>query len=407
VLYTFTKPADSTEVTLNAQSLSVAGATAQPLFVLPSKIISSVAERWAVDRDGPWAAWMGADGVTHVVWTGAPAAVSASAPTGFSPNGDGSADSWSPTWTYNRPVAWTLTLASGTTAVRTLTGTAADGKVKPVWNGAATSGTSAAAGAYKWTLTVQDSVTGLRPAGVSGTVTLRRTVPAASLTVPTVASSASTTATVPVTWAAKTAGVKSYDVAWRVVTRSSSTGKWTTGALQTWHSGTTVTSGVFGKSGSPVKPGAGLTYRFYVRAHDDAGQTGPWSSAAASGIPIDDRSSALSYRGTWKSVTAASAWSGTERTSTAKGAYVSFTADGTQLRIVATRKSDGGRFAVLVDGVTVGTVDTYAAKTAYRQVVFTRTLGSAITTHKVELLVVSGSASGRSTVHLDAAMVTR
>jgi hypothetical protein len=40
-------------------------------------------------------------------------------------------------------------------------------------------------------------------------------------------------------------------------------------------------------------------------------------------------------------------------------------------------------------------------------VVILRTFGSAITSHKVELLVLSGSASGRSTVHLDAAMVTR
>ncbi|WP_405584791.1 hypothetical protein [Streptomyces sp. NBC_01190] len=44
---------------------------------------------------------------------------------------------------------------------------------------------------------------------------------------------------------------------------------------------------------------------------------------------------------------------------------------------------------------------------AYRQVVFTRRLGTVINTHHVQLRVLSGSASGRSTVTLDAVMVTR
>jgi hypothetical protein len=211
---------------------------------------------------------------------------------------------------------------------------------------------------------------------------------------------------VPVTWSAKTVGVKSYDIGWRVATRDSA-GVWKLGPLQTWRTGTTAGSAVFGKAGSPVKPVPGLTYRFYVRAHDDAGQTGAWSTAATTGIPVDDRATALRYTGSWKSVTASAAWSGTERTSSAKGAYVSFSADGTQLRVVATRKSNGGRFAVVVDGKTVGTVNTYAARTAYRQVVFTRTLGSTITTHKVQLRILAGSTSGRSTVTLDAVMVTR
>ncbi|WP_128433844.1 hypothetical protein [Streptomyces cyaneus] len=408
VIYTFTKSSESSgAVTLNAQTLSGTATAAQPLFALPEKADSATAERWAVDRDAPWAAWMDDAGVTHVTWAGVPTSASAAtAPTGFSPNGDGSADTWTPTWTYNRPVSWTLTLKSGTTQVRSLSGTASGGTVKPVWNGTTGAGTAAAEGAYTWTLTVRDTVTGRAAADVSGKVTLRRTVPAASVTAPTVASSAATSAAVPVAWSAKTAGVKSYDVGWRVATRDSA-GVWKLGALQTWRTGTTATSAVFGKAGSPVKPVPGLTYRFYVRAHDDAGQTGPWSRAATTGIPLDDRATALHYTGTWKSVAASSAWSGTERTSATKGAYVSFSADGTQLRIVATRKSNGGRFAVLVDGKTVGTVDTYAAQTAYRQVVFTRTLGTTITTHKVQLRVLAGSTSTRSTVHLDAIMITR
>ncbi|MGW1802151.1 hypothetical protein ACWCQN_41205 [Streptomyces sp. NPDC001984] len=52
-------------------------------------------------------------------------------------------------------------------------------------------------------------------------------------------------------------------------------------------------------------------------------------------------------------------------------------------------------------------MNTYAVKTVYRQVVFTHTLGTTITTHKVPLRVLSGSTPGRSTVTLDALMVTR
>lgn len=406
VLYTFTKATDGGAVTLNAQPLGGTTTAAQPLFALPEKANSAAAERWAVDRDAPWAAWMDDADVTHVTWTGVPTAASAAAPTGFSPNSDGSADTWAPTWTYNRPVSWTLTLKSGTTQVRSLTGTASNGKVAPLWNGTTQTGGAATEGAYTWTLTVRDTVTGRAAADVTGKVTLRRATPAATVTAPTVASSAATTASVPVTWSAKTAGVKSYDIGWRVATRDSA-GVWKLGPLQTWRTGTTATTAVFGKAGSPVKPVSGLTYRFYVRAHDDAGQTGAWSKAATTGIPVDDRATALHYTGSWKSAAASAAWSGTERTSAAKGAYVSFSADGTQLRVVATRKSNGGRFAVVVDGKTVGTVNTYAAKTAYRQVVFTRTLGTTITTHKVQLRILSGSTPGRSTVALDAVMVTR
>ncbi|MFJ7147544.1 hypothetical protein ACIQVT_04970 [Streptomyces sp. NPDC100445] len=405
VLYTFPK-LEGADIALNAQALGVTGAPVRQLFVLPEKADSASAERWTVDRDAPWAAWMGADGVTHIVWAGAPATTAASAPAGFSPNGDGKSDTWAPKWTYNRPVTWTLTLKSGTTTVRTQTGTASGGSVAPTWNGKTDSGATAAEGSYTWTLTAKDTVTGATAADVSGKVALRRTVPVASVTGPALAADSSAGAVVPVGWTGKTAGVTSYDVGWKVATRSS-TGGWTLGPLQTWKTGTTAKSAVFGSSGSPVTPKPGLTYRFYVRAHDDAGQTGAWSAAAASGIPVDDRSSVLAYKGTWTSKSVTSAWAKTERVSATPGATVSFTADGTTLRVVATTAPNGGRFQVIVDGTTVGTVNTYSAGTSYRKVVFTHALGTKIATHKAQLKVISGSAAGRSTVRLDAVMVTR
>ncbi|WP_405769488.1 hypothetical protein [Streptomyces sp. NBC_01538] len=55
----------------------------------------------------------------------------------------------------------------------------------------------------------------------------------------------------------------SYDIGWRVVTRSG-TGEWKLGPLQTWRNRTTAKSAVFGASGSPVGPTPDLTYRFYA-----------------------------------------------------------------------------------------------------------------------------------------------
>ncbi|MFJ9631586.1 hypothetical protein ACIRU8_28140 [Streptomyces sp. NPDC101175] len=406
VLYTFTKASGSAAVTLNVQSLTGTDTTAHALFTLPGRANTAAAERWTVDRDAPWAAWMDDSGVTHVTWAGVPtAAKAATTPTGFSPNGDGSSDSWTPTWTYDRPVNWTLTLKSGSTQVRSLTGTSSTGKVAPSWNGTTQTGTAAGEGAYTWTLTATDTVTGRPAADATGKVTLRRTAPAATVTAPAVASSAGTTAAVPVTWSAKTAGVTSYDIGWRVTTRDSS-GAWTLGPLRTWRTATTATSAAFGKADSPLKPVPGVTYRFFVRAHDDAGQTGAWSKAASTGIPLDDRAAALRYTGTWKSASSTAAWAGTVRTSATKGASVSLTANGTQLRVVATKKSNGGRFAVVVDGKTIGTVNTYASKTAYRQVVFTATLGTTVKSHKIQLRVLTGSTSARSTVTLDGVLVT-
>jgi hypothetical protein len=48
-----------------------------------------------------------------------------------------------------------------------------------------------------------------------------------------------------------------------------------------------------------------------------------------------------------------------------------------------------------------------ASSTGYRKVVFTYTLGTKIATYEAQPKVLSGSTTGRSTVHLDAIMITR
>jgi hypothetical protein len=72
---------------------------------------------------------------------------------------------------------------------------------------------------------------------------------------------------------------------------------------------------------------------------------------------------------------------------------------------VLTRRPDGGKVKVYLDGAYVTTVNTAAAATDYRQVVFTRTWASA-GTHTLRLTVVGGTA-GHARVDVDAIALLR
>lgn len=399
-VYSFT-PAQNSGAELHAQPL---GSSAAPraLFTVPGNTAIGI-QRWAVDPNTPWAAWIDDDNVTHLVWTGAPTLAPGTVPTGFSPNGDGRSDTWTPAWSADRAVRWTLTLRSGSSTVRTLTGTATGGRVAAVWDGRTGSGANAAAGTYSWTLNGTDTVTGAAARPLTGTLALRRSAPAAVVTAPALAAGAGSAPDWKLTWSGKTAGALSYDLAYRTVHKSGSS--WVLGPLTTWRSGVKAGSASVRSGTAALRPAAGQTFRFYVRAHDDAGQTGPWSSPAVTTVPTDDRSTAIHWTGSWYSVSARSAWAGTQRSTTRSGATATFTADGTKVAIVATKAADGGRFAVLVDGRQVAVVDTRTVHTTYGQTVFSRTLGAKDTKHIVQIRTLASS-GGIHTVRLDAIAVT-
>lgn len=90
----------------------------------------------------------------------------------FSPNGDGTADTWAPAFDTSQPltnVVLTIRNASGTT-VRTLKGTGPDGSIRDLsWNGRTTAGARAAAGPYTWELSATTTDGGTALISVNGT----------------------------------------------------------------------------------------------------------------------------------------------------------------------------------------------------------------------------------------------
>jgi len=104
------------------------------------------------------------------------------APSGFTPNGDGKADLWTPQFDASKPLRGVtlkiLAIKSGKT-LRTLTGTAPDGSVRDLtWDGLSGAGRKLPVAMYRWQLiaTATDGDGALISASggktVSGTVKL-------------------------------------------------------------------------------------------------------------------------------------------------------------------------------------------------------------------------------------------
>jgi Big-like domain-containing protein len=147
------------------------------------------------------------------------------------------------------------------------------------------------------------------------------------------------------------------------------------------------------------------TYRFAVRARDHAGNVGPWrGGSTTSKIVRQDTSSSLTYAGTWHTATSSSYSGGSVHYSTAAGASVRYTFTGRSIAVVTTQASSRGQVKVYLDGVFQGTVDTFAASTAYRRVVWSKTFAVA-GSHTIKLVVVG--TAGRPRVDLDAFLVLK
>ncbi|HYH91951.1 MAG TPA: hypothetical protein VD763_02240, partial [Candidatus Saccharimonadales bacterium] len=145
-------------------------------------------------------------------------------------------------------------------------------------------------------------------------------------------------------------------------------------------------------------------YEFRVRAVDGAGNWSPWKEVAA---PLDfrvvsDRSSSITYKGTWKRAAVASATNLVRTTSTATGATASYQFTGRGIALVMPRSSVRGRVTIYIDGVNVAVVDTYSRTVQARRVVFHKTWASA-GTHRITVRV--NGTSGRRTVSIDGFVV--
>jgi hypothetical protein len=146
------------------------------------------------------------------------------------------------------------------------------------------------------------------------------------------------------------------------------------------------------------------TYDFRIRAKD---QVGNWSDWVQTGPTlkfktVGDRSTAVTYKGSWSKVTVSSATNGTRTSSTDAGATATYHFTGRAISLVMPRSSQRGRVTVYIDGVNVATVDTKTSTVQPRRVVFHREWATA-GAHRITVKV-NGTA-GRPTVSIDSFIV--
>lgn len=149
----------------------------------------------------------------------------------------------------------------------------------------------------------------------------------------------------------------------------------------------------------------GHSYRFEVRARDKAGNVGAWAAASTwySSL-IQNSSSSLVYSGSWVTSTNVANSGGSAKSAPAAGASVSYTFSGRAVAWVTTLGNTAGQVQVWVDGVLSATVDTHAASTAYRQIVFSKAW-STYASHTIKLVVVG--TAGHPNAVLDAFEIIR
>ena len=144
----------------------------------------------------------------------------------------------------------------------------------------------------------------------------------------------------------------------------------------------------------------GSTYRFRVRAQDSDGSWSPWATAGAAVTPlgISDRSSLVTYTGSWSRYASSNSTSGWITSSSQAGARARYRFTGRGIAIVVPTNATRGKATVYLDGTYRATLDLYSSSSVYRKVVY---IGNWSTsgTHTIELRVTG--TSGRPTVSLD------
>ncbi|MFD0539150.1 peptidoglycan recognition protein [Actinomadura luteofluorescens] len=145
----------------------------------------------------------------------------------------------------------------------------------------------------------------------------------------------------------------------------------------------------------------GTTQTWTLAATDAAGNAGTSSLSRYTGGQTEG---AARRTGTWGVSTTSSYLGGRGMYSKYRGASASWTFTGRTAGLIFKRASYLGAVYVYVDGVKIGTLDTRASSTAYRQLLWTRTW-SGSGTHTIKI-VVAGT-SGRPMVGIDGLVYLR
>jgi subtilisin family serine protease len=144
----------------------------------------------------------------------------------------------------------------------------------------------------------------------------------------------------------------------------------------------------------------GTTYRFRVRAQDSDGDWSPWATSGVALTPalVTDRSTFVTYRGSWFRYASTYATNGGITSSSQTGATARYRFTGRTVAVVAPTSPSRGRATIYIDGVYKATIELRTSSTIARRVVYVGNW-SAVGTHTIEVRV-SGT-SGRPTVSLD------
>lgn len=144
---------------------------------------------------------------------------------------------------------------------------------------------------------------------------------------------------------------------------------------------------------------AGHSYRFKVRARDNAGNVSSWTGSYAWGASLAQQTSgSVTYTGTWSSESVAAYSGGSARYATAAAASASYSFSGRSVAWVTRLAPTSGAVQVFVDGVLAATVDTTAPSTSERVVAFSKSWSS-YGAHTIKLVVVG--TTDRPRVDLD------
>ncbi|MBI4944535.1 MAG: hypothetical protein HY830_27665 [Actinobacteria bacterium] len=390
-----------------ALDLAVAGSTAVALGPANGSLTLAAVDDHRV-------AWTGPDGAITVARLpfGAahrPRVLGVVARSAFSPNADGSADTWEPAFDLSKPVpAVTLTIRSGTPVVRTLTGTGTLGSVRNlVWDGRNTAGAAARDGTYTWTLTgaAADGDGGVvavdGTGAATGSVVVDRVAETVTLSATPSTAATRTTGGIPLTW--KPAGAASraaavYDVRWRMVMYDFDRDVVVYDTAQALRTGTTATA--YTVPESMVLPGS--TYQFAARVRDGAGNAGPWSAWVDSQQSLDDRD-LFRTTGPWSSSAASGSFLGTTTTATSQNAVLDGAVIGSRLYVWATTCPTCGEMRVGVVTRSVGgssswVVDTRSATTKRKVLVLSKVLPRGYQS----VTIMPWGTSGRPRIYVDA-----
>ena len=136
-------------------------------------------------------------------------------------------------------------------------------------------------------------------------------------------------------------------------------------------------------------------YRFRVRAHDKAGNTGEYVDGPQVTPKLTQQTgTGMTYGGTWTTSSSSSASGGSTRYATKSGAWAQFSFTGRAVALIAPKASSRGSAKVYVDGTYVGTTSEYRSSSQSKIVLFARNWGSS-GSHTVKFVLTGTSGHPR------------